>query len=399
MGSLTVNEILKLLKALDKTNKLKKKRKRRAKKIKNTNDGYIKSTSDHMYGNIITNSNIRDIQNMEKLINNYQKQGISYLQNYEDRLYKIENKNKNDLSNIPNQSLSRYNIKNYSNSTDNADVPISDPDDNFHIESSLVNQQNTNDELKQPNNNILSYFYNLFTPKKKDDKSDTNNQIQEDETPNTTSRQFSNQQINNQNTSYLLQNINEDEPIFYDSNDDNIPHSKIESQPIQQLNENELRDFSEQKHVDIPTYLTENINQTPSNDENKNKDDDKNSDNDKNIVVDDGNDDGKIVDVSPNTNIIEANYTPEEKKYNDIFDKYYNDKTFKDDFDATYFINDDGDIVQQNKNKPATQDMNDNEKNEFVESAKHFKINVRNIKKKGAAYAVIHKHKTNVFDD
>jgi hypothetical protein len=91
MGSLTVNEILKLLKALDKTNKLKKKRKRRAKKIKNTNDGYIKSTSDHMYGNIITNSNIRDIQNMEKLINNYQKQGISYLQNYEDRLYKIEN--------------------------------------------------------------------------------------------------------------------------------------------------------------------------------------------------------------------------------------------------------------------------------------------------------------------
>jgi len=187
MGSLTVNEILKLLKALDKTNKLKKKRKRRAKKIKNTNDGYIKSTSDHMYGNIITNSNIRDIQNMEKLINNYQKQGISYLQNYEDRLYKIENKNKNDLSNIPNQSLSRDNIKNYSNSTDNADVPISNPDDNFHIESSIeplptqpvsffsrIGNFFTNSERNADNKSNLINNSSVFEDVGEDEKDDTN---------------------------------------------------------------------------------------------------------------------------------------------------------------------------------------------------------------------------------
>ena len=171
MGSLSVNEILKLLKALKKTDKLKKKRKRRNKNKYLTYNQ--KSTSNHMKGNIITGEHLRAIQDnnntklkeiensiynnsnsklkelensfytdstsklnvLEDSINNFKNQGINYLTNYDNRLSQMEN----TLSNLPNQSLTRQDVKKYSNSTDNTDVTISDPI--FTAETTLPSNQ------------------------------------------------------------------------------------------------------------------------------------------------------------------------------------------------------------------------------------------------------------------
>ena len=228
MGSLTVNEVLKLLKALDKNNVLKKKKRKKRKYNKKNynNSNNIKSISDHMKGNIITGEHLRAIQDnyniknkaYENSINDFKNQGIKYLQNHENRLYDIENKN-NVLSSKPNQSLTRENVKKYSNSNDNFDVVTNNPD--FHVETSQdINDEEheqDNDEIpQQKDNNYLSYFTNWFTPKKNDTSKEDNND----------NRQFVTQKIDNPETTPLTQNIKQKLEDKY-NNDDNETYYDI----------------------------------------------------------------------------------------------------------------------------------------------------------------------------
>ena len=167
MGSLSIDEVLKLLKVLNKTKQIKKKKRRKRNKyVKSLVNNNIKSTSDHMKGNVITGEHLRSIQDNNDLkmkaiqneidynsnnklnsinntINDVQNQGLKYLKNYNDRINKIEN----SLSNIPNQSLTRENTQNYS--SNNIIVPENDPYDSMSSEANLQPDQHSQEEQER----------------------------------------------------------------------------------------------------------------------------------------------------------------------------------------------------------------------------------------------------------
>ena len=64
-----------------------------------------------------------------------------------------------------------------------------------------------------------------------------------------------------------------------------------------------------------------------------------------------------------------------------------------------YLKDDAGNITQRKiKNKNASPNMTDEEKKDFYEIAKHFKIKVgNNIQKKGTAYNILYKYNTQLF--
>ena len=78
-------------------------------------------------------------------------------------------------------------------------------------------------------------------------------------------------------------------------------------------------------------------------------DNDSDSDKDENIVEEEEVQMLKLK-MNPNTNITEQKYTPEEKEYNDLLDKYFKNKSFEDAFNDTFIINSDGNITIKLKN-------------------------------------------------
>ena len=398
MGSLTVDEILKLLKVLDKSKVLKKKRKKRRQNKKKYLTYNKKSISDHMKGNIITgehlraiqdnnNSKLKEIENsiynnsssklkeiensfqnssnaklkeiensfytdsttklnvLEDSINDFKNQVINYLTDYNNRLIQMEN----NLSNIPNQSLSRTDVKKYSNQTDNLDVVVSDPD--FHSESSLPsNQTDIRNFLIQKPSDTTNTAY-----------------LTEDTKPKPEEPQKDNES-DNKSVEIIFQkddengSTNSDENKDVDSSWRSIGSHSISPEPedvdfIDSDNENIIEE------VEDPPNIIEDV--TPIEEK---KDD-------------------------------ESEDTREEIKYNKLLNDYLNNESFKNAFDDLYLKDNAGNITKRKvKNKNVSPNMTDEEKKLFYEITKHFKIKVgNNIQKKGTAYNILYKYNTQLF--
>jgi len=200
MGTLTITEILKLLKALKDVKQQKKKKKnKRRRQFYNNN---IKSTSDHMIGtiiknndnlgNVITGEHLRKIQDNNDLkmkllsseINNNNQSEIKNLNNNLNEMkYKAAfylSNQQNNLNQI-NRFLSRQN--NFYKSDDNIDVTNNNPDEAFHIEANLSEQEArpfyTQSERVSPSN--LSNDNNIFEEEEKEEEKKVEEEKEEEE--------------------------------------------------------------------------------------------------------------------------------------------------------------------------------------------------------------------------
>ena len=176
MGSLSVDDVLKLLKVLYKTKQLKKRRRKRKKYMKGLVDNNVKSVSNHMTGNIITGEHLRSIQDNNALkmkaiqneidnnnnnkfnvvndtINDFKMNTVSYLMDHQNKL--------NNLSNIMNQSLSRDNTKKYTNN--NVIVTESDPYLSMSSEANLQPDPHSQEE-KDENTRTFSTIDETIKP-------------------------------------------------------------------------------------------------------------------------------------------------------------------------------------------------------------------------------------------
>ena len=332
MGSLTINEIIKLIKTIDNRKKLKRKKKmkKNAKKAKQNKDSYFKTPSDHMKGSIITGEHLRTIQEnndlkvkvMENSINNYKNQGITYLQNHENRIYNIENK-KNDLSNIPNQSLSRDDVKKYYDVNDNTTVTMSNPEDAYHIESTIPPTKHTNsspfieeiedDDDDEENKNNTSHVTTHHTPS--DEESDAD--------PWTDVNSMSDEGEEKQSYNYK----------FISSDDED-----------QQTTNREFLKDSE-RQTTKPSNLTINIDPLY---EEKNKSDDE-------IIEEEEQKDDVNIDSAPK----------EDEEINDLMLKYLNDPDYKNEFETYFVIDKDTKdyLINTNTNKPMKKNQSMTSKN------------------------------------